>query len=293
MENEPIQDSHIIEAMEACRPGSDDVGDPELAFLAAYLAANPELDETYERLQRLDGALTKAFQEVPVPEGLADRLLNQLSQSIEAPADALPAEAEPAQDDEVTREEPIAATAPPKKPVSRRWLLVGAAGLALAGSLLLAVVLQSDRTVFTEAQIAEMAIRFFDAESLSPGDGRLVVESPPPKEFPISRMVFQHAQVRWRAVSQFLGQNGVAYELARPDGARATLYVTRQAGVGTPSTPPPQPVLTTHNRSVSAWQSGSLLYVLVVDGGPRLYRSYLDIPRGPVAALTYRPGPKA
>lgn len=284
MENEPIRDPHIIEALEACRPGSDDVADPDLVFLAAYLAANPELDEAYERLQRLDASVARAIQEVPVPEGLADRLLDRLKQAMPA-TPAGKAEPEPAPVEAVIPEEPIAAALLPQKPTSRRWLLLGAAGLALAGSLLLAVVLQHDGTVYTEAQVAEMAIRFFDAESPLPADGRLVGQSPPPREFPISPRVFRHSQIRWRSVSQFLGQPAVAYELTRPDGARATLYVTRQTAVGAPSSPPLQPALTTHNRSASAWQSGSLLYVLVVEGGSRVYRSYLDIPRGPVAAV--------
>lgn len=287
MENEPIRDPHIIEALEACRPGSDDVADPDLVFLAAYLAANPELDEAYERLQRLDASLASAIQNVPVPEGLADRLFDRLKQAMPA-TPAGKAEPEPAPVEELTSEEPIAATLLPQKPTSRRWLLLGAASLALAGSLLLAVVLQHDRTVYTEAQVAEMAIRFFDAESLSPADGRLMLDSPPPRDFPISPRVFRHAQIRWRSVPQFLGQPAVAYELTRPDGARAALYVTRQTAVGGPSSPPLQPALTTHNRSASTWQSGSLLYVLVVDGGSQVYRSYLDIPRGPVATLTHR-----
>jgi len=281
MDNNPIQDLRLLEAMEACRPGSDDVADPDLAYLAAYLAANPELDEIYERLQRLDAAVVKAFGDVPVPEGLAERILDRLKQAGVQPASVTPLETLPG-DESVPLGEPVASV-PQKQAVSRRRLLIGGAGLVLAGSLLLAVVLQGDRTVYTEALVQEMAIRFFDAESSIAGDGRLMVESPPPREFPISPQVLKHSQIRWRAVGQFLGQAGVAYDLTRPNGARATLYVIRKTVAGTPAIPPPQPALTTHNRSVAAWQSGSLLYVLVVEGNSRTYRSYLDLPRGPVA----------
>lgn len=287
MDSEPIRDPRIIEAMEACRPGSDDVADPDMAFLAAYLAASPELDKTYERLQSLDASVAKAFQEVLVPEGLAERLLDQLRRAAAQSASGLPAETGRPQDDVETLDEPAVVAASRPSCVSRRWMLVGVASLGLAGSLLVAVVLQSARTVYSEAQVLEMAIRFFDTESPAPAEGHLVVHTPPPKAFPISPLVFQHAQVRWRLVAEFLGQSGVAYDLTRPGGARATLYVTRQTATGTPDSPPSRP-WTTHNRSVSTWQSGSLLYVLVVDGGPQTYRSYLDIPRGPVANWSHK-----
>ena len=79
MEDEPIQDVHILEAIEACRPGSNDLSDPGLAFLATELAARAELDDAYERLQRLDAMLAVAFKDVPVPEGLGQRILARLA----------------------------------------------------------------------------------------------------------------------------------------------------------------------------------------------------------------------
>ncbi len=237
MDNEQIQDLRLLEAMEVCRPGSDDVADPDLAYLAACLATNPELDEAYERLQRLDAAVAKAFGEVPVPEGLAERILDRLKQADVQPAPVTPLEALQG-DESVPPGEPVASV-PQKQAVSRRWVLIGGTGLVLAGSLLMALVLQGDRTVFTEAQVQEMAIRFFDTESSAAGEGRLVVESPPPQELPISPRVLKHSQIRWRSVAQFLGQAGVAYDLTRPNGARATLYVIRQTVAGAPAFRPP------------------------------------------------------
>lgn len=276
MENEPIRDPRIVEAMEACRPGRDDLADPDLAFLAAQLAANPELYETHERLQRLDLSLAKAFQDVPVPEGLAQRILERLAPAGEVAAVRTDAD------------QPMATVAVPvKHGLRRRWLL-GAMGLGLtlAASLLVAVMVGRDRVVYRDGQVLEMAVRLFETETPSPDQEHLAAETPPPKEFPVSPLVLQHAQLRWRPISQFLGRSGVAYDLTVPGEARATLYVVRQTVAGVPTSPGAQPSWTTHNCSVSAWQSGSLLYVLVVDGGSRAYRGYLDIPQGPVADLS-------
>ena len=79
MKNRPIPDERILEAIEACRPGSDDVADPALAYLAAAMAADPELENLYARLQQVDGMLTADFRRVPVPEGLDHRLLERLA----------------------------------------------------------------------------------------------------------------------------------------------------------------------------------------------------------------------
>jgi hypothetical protein len=45
-----------------------------------------------------------------------------------------------------------------------------------------------------------------------------------------------------------------------------------------PTTPAYRPLSTTRNRSVGMWQSGDLLYVLVVEGGQRAYQDLLPHP---------------
>ena len=66
--------------IEACRPGSRDVDDPQMSQLADALIHDPAVRQRYEAAQRLDGRLGEAFRAVPVPAGLADRLLARLEQ---------------------------------------------------------------------------------------------------------------------------------------------------------------------------------------------------------------------
>ena len=79
MESSPIRDPRILEALEACRPGSEDIRDPVMEPLARQLGVFPELAALYERLQQTDRAIAEVFREVPVPAGLAARVLTQMA----------------------------------------------------------------------------------------------------------------------------------------------------------------------------------------------------------------------
>ncbi len=129
MTDKPIRDERILEAIESCRPGSDDVADAGLAYLAAALAADPELDGLYQRTQQVDAVVAGCFRDVPVPEGLRQRLLDRLeaAETAEPGADDQP-EAVACVDEQATRRGRLP---------SRRWLLAG--GLALGAALSIGV----------------------------------------------------------------------------------------------------------------------------------------------------------
>ena len=71
MRNDPIENDLLREAMEAYRPGTDDLGDPQFAVLARQLAADPHVAARLEKLGRLDAAVRESLQDVPVPAGLS------------------------------------------------------------------------------------------------------------------------------------------------------------------------------------------------------------------------------
>ena len=273
MNDQPPEDPRFLEAIEVCRPGSDDLSDPELAFVAARMAADPALRAIYDRLQRLDAKVSDAFRDVPLPDGLAGRILDRL-------AVAAPDRATPDEDVPLVQAPPPSASAKPQPRISRRWLLAGAGSLAAAAAVLVAVVLFPQPTVHDKVEILDFAMDYFEADGPRRVEGDRVADVPPPDDYPISG-VLQNSQTRWRRVSDFLDRRGVAYDLARPGAAGATLYVVRCPAPGLPAAPPLRPSFT-RNRSTAAWQQGALLYVLVVEGGPRRYQSFLDLPRGPL-----------
>jgi hypothetical protein len=180
--------------------------------------------------------------------------------------------------------EPIADVAGRRTRVSRRWLLMGTTAVVAAAAMLTAVAIHVVGYPDSERPdaILGLAGQFFEDDWDQSAAGRLLVEAAPHRDYSISPHVLQGNWVRWREVSEFLDRRGVAYELTRPGGPRATLYVVKYPEVALPSRPPRSPASTTHNRSTSAWQDGTLLFVLVVEGGPQTYRGYLNLPSGPV-----------
>jgi len=269
MSDQPIFDDRIIEAIESCRPGSNDLSDPALAFLAEELAANPDLNNLYQRMQELDGTLADVFQDVPVPENLQDRILALLPATRPEKADS-------------TDAPPAPVSHRQKKPVPRRFWIVSAGVAAVAASVLIAAFVHLQTTEdYTGADVRQLAIRYFHGDTFEGGE--LLAEKAPPKAYPPGRHVVRIPRMRWRRVSDFLGRPGVAYDLPGPGNARATLYVVKyKVADPLPATPPLRPALTTRGYSTSAWQAGPLLYVLVVQGESRTYRGFLNLPRVPL-----------
>jgi hypothetical protein len=282
----PIRDERILEALEVCRGGTDDLSDPAMARLAAEMAADPRLRQARDRLARLDERLAESLADVPVPEGLRVRILNRMAAAkVEAAADTA---LEPQGKDETPAAEPPTPRSDGRRPVSRRWLLVVGGGSVAAAAALLALVIVNlpSTKPFSAEQVAERATQFFISVDAAPG--RLVAESSPPDDFPAPKIgVFDSKRapgIRWRQVDGLLGGRGVAYDLPGPGGGTAaTLYVLRGVTAELPSRPPTWPDLLTANGAAGAWQSGELVYVLVARGGERAYRSCLKFDTGTLA----------
>lgn len=68
-----------LERLDAVRPGSDDFSDPEMAGLQDALAADGRLRAEFDRRRDWDLGIAAAVRDVPVPEGLKDRLLTRLA----------------------------------------------------------------------------------------------------------------------------------------------------------------------------------------------------------------------
>jgi hypothetical protein len=279
---DPNIDPRILEAMEACRPGSDDVADPAMEPLRQRLADSPEVASTYHRLQRLDHAVVGAFGDVPVPEGLQDRILARLGASV---GQQSPPEGKREGEAEI-------ASVPGslgRKAWGRRWL-VAACAVGAAAALLLGVVLHyqhSDK--LRKPDVLSMAIEYSINRPREGGYPMTGVVQPP-RELPFSQglaAIFSPGEaffgaMRWRAVQGFLNRDGVAYDLVGRRGVAATVYVTAASVDGLTSDVPLRPMLSTGQSSASAWQEGDLLYVLVVDGGIQDYERFFAVAGGPL-----------
>lgn len=238
MDNQPIRDERILEAIEACRPGSDDVADPALAYLADQLATDPQLADLYQRLQQVDGRLAAGFRDVPVPDGLEQRLLDHLAAARRSEA----AEAE--QSEETPADEPAVPASPRPKYYSRRWLLAGSGLLTAAAAIWIAVLIGVHRPVdYTPSDVRDIAIHSFKEDwdgKQWPEGGQELTQTSQPSELPLSRYVLppSRVQMRCRQVT-FLERRAVAYDMKNLAGRPATLYVVKCTVDGLQRTSPP------------------------------------------------------
>lgn len=283
MENDPTRDPRLREMMEACRPNSDDLADPEMAVLARQLATYPELARLHGRLQRFDAALADAFRDVPVPEGLESRILARL----EAESTALrvplpePIPAGPAPD---SGDRSIARVSRASR---RHWLLAigGLAATAAAVLLLVFSLLPRRAPIARPEELLVFAIEWFLNESSDPG--QLFDPEHPSSQYPLSPSLVglvsgQVSVIRWRSLEGFFGHHADAFDLIGPEGRVATVYAGPFSVEGLPGQVPLRAMHSTGEISASAWQEGDLMYVLVVNGGERAYERLLSAAVGPV-----------
>lgn len=287
MQSGPKRPDRLWEAAEAVRPGGEDLSDPAFAELREQLAADPALAAAYARLKRLDERIGEAFQGIQPRAGLERRILERLAEAQEAreqmPEGEVSGEAGASNlPDQGPGAQGLAGPKPRSKRQRRRWIfwLSGVGALAAAASVLVAVLISGQgRTVLDEPAVRLAALDQFEEDANLFGRGLRVSERVPPERFPPSPDV-HIVGARWRRLRSFLGREAVAYDIPLRGGGRATLYATRASVPGLPSAPPPVP-FSSGRRCLAAWQAGPLLYVLVLDQSPQVYRRLVVLP-GPI-----------
>jgi hypothetical protein len=288
-------DKRILEGIEACRPGSDDVHSPDLADVARAVERDPEARLVYERVQEWDAALLNAMEQVPLPPGLAERLIDRLNASSE-PAVLRRSIAAAVQSAAVrplcatgsasaSADDTGSATGTQRKPFlgsgagrwsRRQW--VGLSALAtLAAGLLIAAGL------FVSRPSAEIALETMAEDWLKELDAHPAAwrgMQSPPRDFAIPASLMA-SPASWQPVGQYA--KGIAYKLEHPKAGAAMLYVVRLSRPGLPTAPPGVPQSTTGGKAVGYWRSGGIIFVLVVPGDERNYRTFVRSAPVPLA----------
>lgn len=190
--------------------------------------------------EQFDAALKAALHDVPLPPGLADRLLAAAHN--DAPQAAGAGET----------------AAKKRRQFSRRRALYAAASLALATSVLVAIAIWPRTPPVVSAAAVSAAYQdWLDASVHGPAAANL------PRGYSWPTAVSAGPK-RLQRFSTSQGWPGVAAELAPVGSPRATLLVIRsRARFKVPATPLRLPA--TSGKGVAAWQVGDLLYVLVVE----------------------------
>lgn len=292
----------LLDAAEACRPGTDD-GARLLRDVAASADGllrpgevlppadageiwnEARLARRLDRLEAFDVAVRRVGEQVPVPEGLADRLLAALaaaassSTSSEADAPAVPSVARVA---ELRASDPEAAS--PGRWSRRRWLTVGGSSLAAtaAGVAFVLWLNERGRRDLTLDDVLQQALAYHGSRPFRGLTFRPTSEVRPPEEFsPSAYLSRSPVAARWALLDgRLLGRPGVAYDWASDREPPAVLFVVQAGKLGAPGIPslpsaPAQTPVTTGGFSSAAWREGDRICILLIKGDERRYRTFL------------------
>jgi hypothetical protein len=261
-----------LERLSVLRTGSGDLADsadlnePEMADLRRLLEEEPEVATSLGRIQQLDAHLQQAMDDVPVPTGLADRLLARLADDCVMLSSS------------DTAAEPTPLNEHFSKPVSRRRLLTW--GAALAASLLVASGIWHSMkpTPFTAAAIETLADDW--RNELGENWNSL----PLPNSIAIPDVLRGLAR-DWQRL-KLEGAPAVAIRLGEDAKNRTTLFIIdRQLDPPAPDSPPSNPQWTTGGWSIAFWQHRRQLNVLMVEGGAAEYKRLVRPGTGALAMV--------
>ncbi|MBN1591474.1 MAG: hypothetical protein JW888_18315 [Pirellulales bacterium] len=277
MKHESSPEQRTFEAIELAGRARVEASDPASRQFAALLAARPELAQLCERSARLDETLGCVFRDVPVPEGLLQRILSRLEEAQTEDPDG-PVLAAPGRSASSSRNTDVL----PGKRLSRRWWIAGTTGVVAASVLIAGMLCLWTSNGPTSAQeVLHEAMNRFVATDAAPGElisAETLASNPLLASHPFSDDIRRLPRTRWRKVEDFLGGSAVAYEMTGWGGTRATLFVLpcRHQIDGLRAKPAHHSNLATGGKAAGAWQTDGLLYVLVVEGDERAYRRFLD-----------------
>jgi hypothetical protein len=311
MEDKRTVDQQTSEWIDAVRPASDDMSQPEFARLAERTRRDARVRNALQRSQRLDATIGDVMQDLPVPAGSVERLLGTLEAAAKkraaptggstseipppsvpnaAPTDKLSAggasDRGVAADDQARKtiaEEVVFEDNERPAKDGRAFPMRSRAGLgALVAVCVVAVIgwlvyPSSAHLLGPDEILTRVSLLNVNEDAIEQHPMNL--EKPPTGYAPWKSLAVQPTS--WRRVKDFLGRRGVAYQL-RSAKARATLYVIdADAGYEAPqigellSQPPDEPYPPTGGKAMSVWRSGKLVYVLVVSGGAAEYKSFI------------------
>jgi hypothetical protein len=251
-----MNDRELIAGLDACRPGSEDLRQPELRDAAARVAGDPHAEEIRVRLVRIDAAVMRAMHATAAPEGLDDRLISGLEEAARESAIGDLAGAD------VSNRPTVTLAVNRDSPISRRRWLAWSAGLATAAAAIMAVVLlSSDKDLTSDDLLAADQWH----EALADSDAWRILRPDELSEHPLPSEL-RRLPARYRDATDTIGRQAFAYDLSLPGGPRATLFVIGQSRqIDAPASAPSRPQSNTQGYSIAYWQRGETIYLVAVE----------------------------
>lgn len=271
--SKPDLDTKVRELMDACRPDSDDISEPEMSALADLLSQDSAAREIFARSENLDRSIGKAFRDVQPPPGLAARLL-----AAAVGEDELTRTDSDGQSAEQVSAASRAAQTHSKRTSRRRWIaLAGTLAASLVVAVYAAVVLNQADDPISHLTVADMAIAWLDDAQQGDWDG---VKKPPTDSYPLASSINVDADPgsikQWQFIRTDYGKAAV-YDLTPPGDKFVYLFTIRTGEqFSAPQLLPLQPARNTQGVSIGVSYHDGILHVLVVDGDERRYSEFIQ-----------------
>jgi hypothetical protein len=249
-----MDDQSLHDMMDACRASGDDLQGEEFHALRERLGAEPKLRAGLERLLQLDSELSIVFRQVPVPDGLLERLMAGMV-SPAAAADQAGS----------------AARVGHWRVGRRTW---AAAALAVAACWVTAVGLSGlvlDRPQFRTADELEAEALVWSVvvnpSAWQPLNPTIATDYPPPPKHQLAAYCVVWQRLRVPALEV------MCYGVTWPDGSVGHLFVLPAHKARVRDQRPPAQPFSTQGRNAGAWRHSGLVYVVVLEGPANRYRS--------------------
>jgi len=252
---------HLRELIEACRPGHDDLASPEFGLLAERLDGDERLREQFELSQQVDQAITTAFHDVAIPRGLADRLLDGLT---DLGADEAPK----------AKSTPVV--------IRRRWLpwMASTVGISCVAAAIYFFLLGVHPDLWTPTQFAQNASKWTQPDGISADAWRNLnsdssVRAQFPPRLPSKAELVPHT---WQRAG---GSTAVCYRLRTADNGEPAYLIVLPGRGSKGFLAAPELIIRTGGRCVAVWAGKNHLYALVIEGTENRY--WRLVPSSPTA----------
>jgi hypothetical protein len=263
-----MNDQEIKRAIDVCRPNMDDPSLPEISGLADVLQHDEAARRLYERTQQCDTVIADAFQNVSVPDGLADRLLAAVGKQTPPASEVAVCSVEDLSD---SAEAATRLVSPPKH-WHWRHVAIAVGTVAAAAAICLVLFQQRDQDIIRKdalpTQVADW-MKQLNQSSWNEDLAHLGLHDYPPD--PAIR-----APQRWCRVETPYDSQTVVYDLAGPGSAYAVAFCIRAKVGRSQLSTDPTTISTTGGKVIAAWQRSGLVYVVVIKGDLRRYRSFVE-----------------
>ncbi len=269
--------TELYEAIDACRPGSDDLDAPEMRELAELIACDDDVRQIFERSQRLDENIGEAIRDVTIPDGIEARVLlclaagNQADMALDTgPVERLDAGQPGGATTVVGRSAETA-----RRPAISKWVRI--VGAAAALSILVVAGVFAFKAFFPPSPIpfealAEDVHHWVDQAA----EGEWAKDwTSAPDDSPASSVPAKPHQ--WQRISTQYDARSTVYDLTPPGKPlvfHIIVHTNREFDV--PTFMPRTPQSSTGGVCIGACQRGGALYILYVVGGEDRYQRFVE-----------------